>query len=29
MTMDRYMSRGKVHVQVAALLDRTVDINDE
>lgn len=30
MTQDRYMSRGRVHNQVADLLDRTVtDINDE
>jgi hypothetical protein len=29
MTQDRYMSRGRVHVQVAELLDRTVAINDE
>lgn len=30
MTQDRYMSRGRVHSQVADLLDRTVtDINDE
>jgi integrase len=30
MTQDRYMSRGRVHTQVADLLDRTVtDINDE
>lgn len=30
MTGDRYMSRGRVHTQVAELLDRTVtDINDE
>jgi hypothetical protein len=29
-TQDRYMSRGRVHTQVADLLDRTVtDINDE
>lgn len=28
MTQDRYMSRGKVHTEVAALLDRAV-INDE
>jgi hypothetical protein len=27
MTQDRYMSRGRVHNQVAELLDRT--INDE
>ena len=27
MTQDRYMSRGRVHTQVAKLLDRT--INDE
>jgi len=27
MTQDRYMSRGRVHTQVAELLDRT--INDE
>ena len=30
MTQDRYMSRGRLHTQVADLLDRTVtDINDE
>jgi hypothetical protein len=30
MTQDRYMSRGRVHSQVADLLDRTVTgINDE
>jgi len=29
MTQDRYMSRGRVHPQVADLLDRTVAINDE
>jgi integrase len=29
MTQDRYMSRGRVHTQVADLLDRTVRINDE
>ncbi len=30
MTQDRYMSRGRVHTQVADLLDRAVaDINDE
>lgn len=30
MTQDRYMSRGRVHTQVADLLDRSVtDINDE
>lgn len=29
MTQDRYMARGRVHVQVADLLDRTVRINDE
>ena len=29
MTQDRYMSRGRVHVQVAELLDRTVAISDE
>ena len=30
MTQDRYMSRGRIHTQVADLLDRTVrDINDE
>jgi len=27
MTQDKYMSRGRVHTQVAELLDRT--INDE
>ena len=26
---DRYMSRGRVHTQVADLLDRTICINDE
>ena len=29
MTQDRYMSRGRIHTQVANLLDRTVHINDE
>jgi len=29
MTQDRYMSRGRVHTQVAELLDRVVAINDE
>jgi integrase len=29
MTQDRYMSRGRVHTQVAVLLDRTMAINDE
>jgi integrase len=29
MTQDRYMSRGRVHTQVAELLDRTVAINDD
>jgi hypothetical protein len=29
MTQDRYMSRGRVHAQVADLLDRTVAMNDE
>ena len=29
MTQDRYMSRGRVHTQVAELLDRAVAINDE
>jgi integrase len=29
MTQDRYMSRGRVHPQVAALLDRTLAISDE
>ena len=29
MTQDRYMARGRVHTQVADLLDRTVCINDE
>jgi integrase len=29
MTQDKYMSRGRVHTQVADLLDRTVAINDE
>jgi hypothetical protein len=27
MTQDRYMSRGRVHTQVAELLDRTIRIN--
>jgi integrase len=29
MTQDRYMSRGRVHPQVAELLERAVVINDE
>jgi integrase len=29
MTQDRYMKRGRVHQQVADLMDRAVDINDE
>ena len=29
MTQDRYMKRGGVHQQVADLMDRTVDMNDE
>jgi integrase len=29
MTQDRYMKRGTTHPQVAALMDRTVGINDE
>jgi len=29
MAEDRYMSRGRVHAQVADLLDRTVAMNDE
>ena len=29
MTQDRYMKRGGVHQQVADLMDRAVDINDE
>ena len=29
MTQDRYMKRGRVHQQVADLMDRMVDINDE
>ena len=29
MTQDRYMSRGRVHAQVADLLDRTAAINHE
>ena len=29
MTLDRYMTRGRVHTQVAELLDRTVRISDE
>jgi len=29
MTQDRYMARGRVHAEVAAMLDRTVAINDE
>jgi len=29
MTQDRYMKRGTTHPQVAALMDRTIGINDE
>ena len=29
MTQDRYMTRGRIHSQVADLLDPTVRINDE
>ncbi|QQM51717.1 tyrosine-type recombinase/integrase [Rhodococcus pyridinivorans] len=29
MTMDRYMSRGKTHTEVAQMLDRIVAVNDE
>jgi integrase len=29
MTQDRYMTRGRIHTQVADLLDRTVRITDE
>ncbi|MBX7134409.1 MAG: site-specific integrase [Fimbriimonadaceae bacterium] len=29
MTQDRYMKRGTTHTEVAALMDRTVGINDE
>jgi integrase len=29
MTQDRYMSRGRIHTQVADLLDRAIAINDE
>lgn len=29
MTQDRYMTRGRIHTEVADLLDRTVRINDE
>jgi integrase len=29
MTQDRYMARGRVHAEVADLLDRTVAMNDE
>ena len=29
MTQDRYMARGRVHAEVAELLDRTVAITDE
>jgi integrase len=29
MTQDKYMSRGRVHPQVADLLDRAIGINDE
>jgi hypothetical protein len=29
MTQDRYMTRGRIHTQVADLMDRTVRINDE
>jgi hypothetical protein len=28
-TQDRYMSRGRVHTQVADLLDRTISKNGE
>jgi integrase len=29
MTQDRYMARGRIHAEVAELLDRTLTINDE
>lgn len=29
MTQDRYLSRGRIHPQVADLLDRTIGINDD
>lgn len=29
MNLDHYMTRGRIHTQVADLLDRTVGINDE
>jgi hypothetical protein len=29
MTQDRYMSRGRIHTQVADLLDRAVSERDE
>ena len=29
MTQDKYMSRGRVHTQVADLLDRTIAMNDD
>jgi integrase len=29
MTQDRYLTRGRIHTQVADLLDRTVRIDDE
>jgi hypothetical protein len=29
MTQNVYMTRGRMHTQVAELLDRTVAINDE
>ncbi|MCW2654245.1 MAG: hypothetical protein JWR32_5221 [Mycobacterium sp.] len=29
MTQDRYMSRGRVHTQVAELLDRTVKTSNK
>jgi hypothetical protein len=29
MTQDRYTARGRVHTQVADLLDRTLHIKDE
>jgi len=29
MTQDVYMSRGQVHTEVAAVLDKAVGINDE
>lgn len=27
MTQDRYMSRGRIHTEVAALLDKTMEIS--